>query len=148
MKNCLKINPVRFGEINYQSAIVLSNNGDFPLLKSTIEQRKEDTCYETGEKVIHFLTCCNKDKRFVGILGYEIINENRIYLSPLEVVVPYRSTGIATMLIKIMKEMAKYVKYDLTLYCNDSLISFYEKFGFKTIRKIDDNEYEMIWKPR
>ena len=148
MKRSLKLIPVRFGEISYKSAITLSNNGDFPLLKSTIENRKEDACYETGEKVIHFLTCCNKDKRVVGLLGYEIISDKKIYLSPLEVIVPYRGMGIATNLIKIMKSMAKYVKYDLSLYCNDSLIPFYEKFGFKTIREIDDNEHEMIWKPR
>lgn len=136
------------GKMEYRTAVILSETGDFPVLKSAIENRKEDPSYKNGDKTTHFFTCCNKEGKVVGVLGYEIMSEHSIYLSPLEVMKDYQGLGIATMLLKVMQNIAEELKCDLNLYCDETLVHFYEKLGFEVIKAMEDNAYEMYWRER
>lgn len=86
----------------------------------------------------------NNKSKVVGLLTYQIEDDNSIYISDLYIESLYRSHGFATRLLNSL--IKKFPKRTFKLMClvkNQLAYQFYTKYGFKVIEKTRGKKYKI-----
>lgn len=122
---------------------------DFPLLKVHLEKRESNIFYQEYSDIVFYMGAFI-DGGIIGIVGFESIVSDKkefLYLSPLEVIAPYKKKGVASALVQEVLKKAKDNNLDgVLLICSGELVSFYKRNGFQTeliYKEGDKNKFLM-----
>jgi ribosomal protein S18 acetylase RimI-like enzyme len=99
---------------------------------------------ETLKKVIinsqHYILAIDKN-RLVGFINAISDKTLSAYIPLLEVLPEYKGRGIGSKLVYLMKEeLSRYYMVDIS--CDDNIVPFYEKHGFKRNNSMYLRNYE------
>jgi ribosomal protein S18 acetylase RimI-like enzyme len=100
---------------------------------------------ETHFNIMRYSSACfvamNNEGKIVGFVTAISDGFLSAYIPLLEVLPKYRGAGIATKLIEAIKNKLQNL-YMLDLSCDENLIPFYERFGFKRGVSMNHRNYK------
>lgn len=89
---------------------------------------------------------CSINDSLISFINYRIYDDY-IYLKLFATLLQYRSLGISTNLLNFSLQELKKDSKDIKLNCNTKkLEQYYQKFGFKTYKEIE--QYQFIYKKK
>jgi len=138
-------------ELTFQEVEELAKTGEWPMLATAVECRKNDKNYMSGEQKTIFNSVGNNYDDIMGVFGYEFVNSKRsgdcVYVGPLCVHKKYRNRGIGSLMVMLIQISVGKTNTKLLLYAHKDIQGFYEKHGFKAVYEVDKDYQAMEWTP-
>jgi len=140
-----------FKELTFQEVEELSKTGEWPMLITTVESRKYEPDYISGERKTEFQAVEDMDNHIMAVFGCEVVeskgSDKCLYLSPLCVHEKFRDRGIGSLIVLLLQIGVAKTNTKILLYAHKDVQGFYEKHGFKAVYEVEKDYQAMEWLP-
>jgi ribosomal protein S18 acetylase RimI-like enzyme len=103
-------------------------------LRYSVGWNEMEECYKDSLKRSYFYICCYEDNKLIGFLDVVSNGVTDAYIQDVMVNPYYQGKGVGTNLIKLAIDKLKEDKiYMISVIFQESLLSFYKKFGFNIL---------------
>ena len=138
-------------DLTFQEVEELAKTGEWPMLVTAVECRKQDKDYISGEHRTTFNAVGNDSNKIMGVFGYEFVNSKRsgdcVYVGPLCVQDKYKGRGIGSLMVILLQIGVAKSNTKLLLYAHKDVQGFYKKHGFRVVYEVERDYQAMEWVP-